>query len=338
MFKPGEAGSLSPTLGSADLLLNHSIYAGSNWGSAHGTADFTTPGFHGGESKIRIDGKDYNTNNNELNSLPQMDIAKSIFCSGTSVDGGDVSKSKEIDIWNYGSVVNCQPTKKLESVQRGDNLMFHNSVIELTGATDATSAYHSNPFSLKNLTNVDFRGYNVIEFDASVDNVPEIHFYEEPLVVNGRMDSLVPVQTLRQQTSLTSCDDTATTCSSLQVVDPDASDMQHSLLILNKGIDFQIKRSNPDAAGKVYGFGYVSVPQGYSSTIMATATAEYGMSRITPGIFDWNSGLAGFVSPCDQTNQYTEDRGLVQWRDYANNTERMAAEIPYTNYNNTSSI
>lgn len=338
MFKPGEAGSLSPTLGSADLLLNHSIYAGSNWGSAHGTADFTTPGFHGGESKIRIDGKDYNTNNNELNSLPQMDIAKSIFCSGTSVDGGDVSKSKEIDIWNYGSVVNCQPTKKLESVQRGDNLMFHNSVIELTGATDATSAYHSNPYSLKNLTNVDFRGYNVIEFDASVDNVPEIHFYEEPLVVNGRMDSLVPVQTLRQQTSLTSCDDTATTCSSLQVVDPDASDMQHSLLILNKGIDFQIKRSNPDAAGMVYGFGYVSVPQGYSSTIMATATAGYGMSWITPGIFDWNSGLAGFVSPCDQTNQYTEDRGLVQWRDYANNTERMAAEIPYTNYNNTSSI
>lgn len=335
IFKPGEAGSLSPVLTTDDLLLNHSLYSGSNWGNGHGSADFTARGFYGGESKIRVDGKDYNTDNNELNSLPQMNIQKSIFCSGTSVEGGDVNYGKEIDIWNYGAVVNCQPTKKLESVQRGDNLLFHNTAIELTGATDATSAYHSNPYTLNHITNVDFRGYNVIELDAGVDNVPELHFYEEPLVVDGRIDSLVPVQTLRQHTSITSCDDTATTCSNLEVVDPDVRGMQHTLLILNNGIDVQIRRSNPTAAGLVSGFGYVSVPQEYSSTILATATNFYGMSAFD--YFTWEDGYSGFTSPCDAGNQYTEDRGAasIAWRDPANNQERQTAELPYTNYSNS---
>lgn len=335
-FKPGETGSLSPALSNNDLLFNHSIYVGSNWGSAHGTADFTTPGFYGGESKIRIDGLNYNTDNDELNVLPQMNIVKSVFCSGTSVNGGDVVNSKEIDIWNYGSMVNCYPSKKLESVQRGDRLLFHNSVVELTGATDATSAYYSNPYSVNNITSLDFRGYNVIEFDASVDNVPEVNFYEEALLADGSLD-LVPIQHLRQHTSSTACADTATTCSSLEVIDPEISDMQHTLLVLNNGIDFQIKQSSSTVApGMVSGFGYVTVPQGYSSTILATATAGYGMSWITPGYFDWNSGVAGFASPCDTTNKYTEDRGLVDWRNFTNNTERLSSEIPYTNYSNPS--
>ncbi len=335
-FKPGESGSLSPALAANELLLNHSIYAGSNWGSAHGTADFTTQGFYGGESKIRIDGNGYNTDNDELNALPQMNIEKSVFCSGTSVEGGDMNNSKQIDIWNYGRIVNCLPSRKLESVQRGDRLMFHNTVVELTGATDATSAYYSNPYSLNNVTSLDFRGYNVIEFDASVDNVPDIHFYEETPLADGSLE-LVPVQTLRQHVSTTACSDTATTCSSLEVVDPDIIGMQHTLMVLNNGIDFQIKRNSPLAPGIVTGFGYVSVPQGYSSTILATATGGYGTSWINPGYYDWAHGVAGFASPCDSTNKYTEDRGLVNWRNYTNEAERQASELPYTNYSGTTS-
>lgn len=331
-FKPGEEGSLSDTLDKGPLLLNHSVYVGSNWGNVGGTSDFTKPGFHGGESKIIIDGKNYNTDNNELNTDPEMNIAKSVFCAGTSVSGGDISNSKKIDIWNYGSIVNCQPTRRLESVQRSDNLMFHNSAIELTGAIDATSAYQSIPYSLKNITSASFRGYNVLEFDAVIDNVPQLHFYEEPLLADGSLE-YVPIQELRQYTGDGSCADTATSCSNLSVVDPVTDGMQHTVFILNNGIDFEIAHtSSPKSPGGVSGFGYVFTPQGYTSTILATATAINGESWIRPGYSDWNHDLGGFASPCDTTNKYTADRGLVDWKTPTTDEQRLAAEHPYTNY------
>jgi NitT/TauT family transport system substrate-binding protein len=75
-----------------------------------------------------------------------MNIAKSVFCAGTSVSGGDIANSKKIDIWNYGSIVNCQPTRKLESIQRSDSLWFRNTAIEFTGAIDATLAMSYNEY------------------------------------------------------------------------------------------------------------------------------------------------------------------------------------------------
>ncbi len=331
-FKPGEEGSLSDALGKTDVLLNRSVYVGSNWGNAGGSADFTQPGFHGGESKIIIDGKGYNTDNNELNSDPEMNIAKSVFCAGTSVSGGDIVNSKNIDIWNYGAIVNCQPTRKLESVQRSDSLMFHNTAIELTGAIDATSAYQSIPYSLKNIKTASFRGYNVLEFDAVIENVTEMHFFEEPLLVDGSLE-YVPIQTLRQQTGTDACGADATTCSNLEVVDPVTDGMQHTVFILNNGIDFEVAKTDaPAAPGIISGFGYVFTPNGYNSTILATATAKNGSSAITPGSFDWDSGLGGFASPCDTTNKYTADRGVVNWQDYSGDAQRLVSEHPYTNY------
>ena len=329
-FKPGEEGSLSDTLDKGPLLLNRSVYVGSNWGNAGGSSDFTAPGFYGGESKIIIDGKGYNTDNNELNSDPEMNISKSVFCAGTSVGGGDILNGRDIDIWNYGSIVNCQPTRKLESVQRSDELMFHNTAIELTGAIDATSAYQSIPYSLKNITNTRLRGYNVLEFDAVIDNTPDWHFYEEPLLVDGSLE-YVPIQELRQYTGSGCCADTATTCSNLLVVDPSTDGKQHTVLILNNGIDFEMANNDMYSPGLISGFAYVFTPQGYTSTILATATAGYGSSWITPGYFDWDSGLGGFASPCDTTNKYTADRGLVDWQDFTSG-QRLSSEHPYTNY------
>ena len=329
-FKPGEEGSLSDALDKTDLLLNRSVYVGSNWGNAGGTSDFTKPGFHGGESKIIIDGKGYNTDNNELNNDPEMNIAKSVFCAGTSVSGGDIAYSKKIDIWNYGSIVNCQPTRKLESIQRSDSLWFHNTAIEFTGAIDATSAYQSIPYSLKNIITACFRGYNVLEFDAVIEDVPQMHFFEEPLT-DGSL-AYVPIQNLRNHIGSGSCADTATSCSNLLVVDPETDGMQHTVFILNNGIDFEIASTSPKSPGGVSGFGYVFTPQGYNSTILATATASDGYSWIAPGYFDWSHDLGGFASPCDTTNKYTADRGLVDWQNSTTEEERLASEHPYTNY------
>ena len=331
IFKPGAVGGLSPELNKNEVFLNRSIYAGANWGLGGGSADFTGQGFYGGESKIRIDGKGYNTSNNELSTEPDMNIAKSVFCSGTSVEGGDITGGRIIDVWNYGSIANCQPTRKLESIQRGDTLWFHNTALELTGAIDAESAYQSIPYSIKNIYSTIFRGYNVLEFDAIVENVPGLIFYEEPLLADGSLE-VVPIQNLRNHVGAGSCADTATTCSNLKVVDPEISGKQHTLLILNNGIEFDVARINPYSPGSVAGFGYVYTPAGYSSTIRATATAQYGYSYITPGYFDWDSWLGGFASPCDTTNKYTADRGLVDWHDYANEEERLKSEHPYTNY------
>lgn len=337
-FKPGEAGSLSPALGTGEVLLNHSIYAGANWGGGSGSADFTAQGFYGGESKVRVDGEGYNTANDELSSLPNMNIAKSIFCSGTSADAGDIGNSKNIDVWNYGSIVNCQPTRQLESVQRTDSLWFHNACVELTGATDATSAYFSNSYSLRNVINTAFRGYNVVQFDATVDNAPVFLFYEEPLLADGSL-SFVPIQNLRQYSSTDACDAAATMCDNLSVVDPDADGKQHTLLILNNGIEMDLKGviHGMYARGMLSGFSYVCTPKGYYSTINAMATAWYyegvPTSAINPGYTDWDSGLGGFASPCETINKYTADRGIVSWTDYSGDEQRLKSELPYTNFN-----
>ena len=335
-FKPGEAGSLSPALGTGEVLLNHSIYAGANWGGGSGSADFTAQGFYGGESKVRVDGEGYNTANDELSSLPNMNIAKSIFCSGTSADAGDIRNSKNIDVWNYGSIVNCQPTRQLESVQRTDSLWFHNACVELTGATDATSAYFSNSYSLRNVINTAFRGYNVVQFDATIDNAPVFLFYEEPLLADGSL-SFVPIQNLRQYSSTDACDADATMCDNLSVVDPDADGKQHTLLILNNGIEMDLKSviHGIYARGMLSGFSYVCTPKGYYSTINAMATAWYneGVPSSAIGYTDWDSGLGGFASPCETINKYTADRGIVSWTDYSGDEQRLESELPYTNFN-----
>ncbi|MBP5547255.1 MAG: hypothetical protein J6X59_08290, partial [Bacteroidales bacterium] len=296
-FKPGEEGSLSDDLGKTDLLLNRSVYVGSNWGNAGGSSDFTKSGFHGGESKIIIDGKGYNTDNDELNNDPEMNIAKSVFCAGTSVSGGDVQDEKDIDIWNYGSIVNCQPTRKLESVQRSDNLMFHNSAIELTGAIDATSAYQSIPYSLNNVSELDYRGYNVIQYDATVTNLYEMYFYDEDMNASGNPEETT-LEYLNDQDRFdqvpNACNNDATICDKINIVNPDDPNRQYTLMIINNGVDFTVGQDDEGTInyGGVNGFGYIATPPEYSSSVYAH-------------LYDGSYGKGGFVSPCWNTNQWT---------------------------------
>ena len=345
-FKPGREGSLAPTLGKTNIALNHSIYAGANWGAGTGQATFNMAGFIGGESMIHIDGKGYNTGVDELSSLPQMNVKKSLFGSGTSVKGGDVRS--HIDLWNYGEMELCHPTKELESVQRADQFFSHNTAVHYLGATDATSAYISEPYSMLRLTDVVFRGFNVAEYDAAVNKIWQLYFYEEDLNSQNKLE-LVPIQTLRAvPTSDAACGLNATICGKTEVVSPTNVDRKHTLLLLNNGIDFNVQEEQNGVitGGSVKGFGYVATPVGYSSSIIAYPTAVYypGDGDWQAGYYsyedyaeDWTDGYSGFASPCDTTNKYAPDRSLLTsgWLDSDDEGYVSSdAEFPYTNYLN----
>ena len=337
IFKPGEKGSLSDALVETPVVLNHSVYAGANWGAGAGSSSFTTAGFKGGESMIRIDGKGYNTSADELNPNPQMNIRKSLFGSGTSVKGGDVRS--DIDLWNYGELDNCRPTKELESVQRADHFFSHNTAVHYLGATDATDAYISEPYSILRAHDMGFRGFNVAEYDAKVDKVSNLYFYQEPLDNTGALQLVHKVDIRRVETSEDACGTTATTCGATYVVDPIVATKQHTLLILNNGIDFTIRAENNLTPGNVYGYGHVFTPAGYSSSITAQATATNLGGEIV-SLFDFygsddpeDIGLCGFSSPCDTSNKYTNDLGgfPVIWEDYTSENHDDA-EYPFKNY------
>lgn len=350
-FKPGVENGLVDALAENDLQLNHSVYSGSDWGEGTaGSAIFNTSGYYGGESMMYIDGKGYNTANDPLSSEPQMNIAKSLFGSGTSVKGGDVRSN--IELRNYGVMDEnvCAPTRTLESVQRASGFLSHNTAVRYTGATDAISAYHSEPYSINNISEVmAFRGFNVAEYDAKVDNVWQLKFYEEELDENGSL-VLVPVQTLRQHTGgADACSNNSNyQCANSSVVDATTIGLQHTLLILNNGIDFKLYNQTAGSYGSVFGFGYVMTPWGYTSSILGYPTAIYysgdadyaaGYYSYEDNSYDMNDGFCGFVSPCDATNQYTEDRSLLtgSWiTSTGDGYVSAAAELPYTNYLNPS--
>ena len=344
VFKPGEEGSLSDTLVETPTMLNHSVYAGANWGAGSGTSSFNTAGFKGGESMIRIDGKGYNTSDDETTLLPSMNVRKSLFGSGTSVKGGDVLS--DINLWNYGELNNCHPTKELESVQRTDNFISHNTAVHYLGATDATDAYISEPYAILRVRNMGFRGFNVAEYDARVDKVYNLYFYQEPLDGTGALQLVHKVDIRQVETSEDACGATATTCGATYVIDPTVAAKQHTLLILNNGIDFNLRAENGVTPGSVYGYGHVFTPAGYSSSITAEATAsDFGGGMIV-SMFDadfWEIpeesatpealGLCGFSSPCDMSNKYTADLGgfPVDWQEWTAATHDDA-EYPFKNY------
>ena len=344
IFKPGAEGSLADNLAKNDVLLNHSIYSGSDWGEGtSGSADFNTHGYYGGESMVYVDGKGYNTASDPLSINPQMNIAKSLFGSGTSVKGGD--KRTDIELRNYGVLVNCEPTKTLESVQRVERFLSHNTAVEYIGATDATTAYQSEPFSINHVTNVmAFRGFNYAEYDAKVDNVWQLAFYEQ----NKDADSnlvYASVQNLRQvDASGDACTDNSEyMCANTSVVDATTAGKQHTLLVLNNGIDFSISTAYDGggiAYGSVYGYGYVTTPFGYSSSILAGPTVYYDSDNdeTYSWLYDntWEEalewGYSGFVSPCDTSNRYTADRALsINWQEVTD-ANRDDSEYPFTNY------
>ena len=332
-FKPGDESGISPQLGSSNLLIDHSVYAGANWGSASGVADFTKKdGFVGGISSIHIDGKGYNTDNSGMNNLPLMNIQKSVFGSGTSVNGGDLRS--DITIRNYGAMDECHPTRELESVQRSDTLHFHKDAILFTGASDATSSLTSEPYSLKTDRQVAFRGYNVMEFEAPISGINKLYVYEEDL--NQGALQLVSKETLNQVEIPVGGDPcgSADICEQEYVVDPEVSSKQHTLLIINNGTEVNLWNDDESKYGYIYGHSYVAAPKGSGPTI--TAAPNYSTVQANITHYDWDEGMSGFVLSCKDSNKYTTTGNAVQdilWTDYNNlsNTDKTHSEFPYEN-------
>ena len=350
IFKPGAEGGLPPALGKSNLYLNHSIFAGANWGSNSSSSNFSAQGFVGGESIIVVDGKGYNTGVSESNTNPKMNIEKSLFGSGTSVAGGDVNN--QIYLRNYGEMVDCHPTKTLESVQRTKKFHSHRTAVHYAGAVDATTAYISEPYSIRNSEAVEFRGFNVAEYDAKVDEIRILKFFEEPKDTDSNL-VLVPSQTLRDQDySDDACGDSDNKiCAAGEMVDPVDPDLKHTLLVLNNGIDFNVAEKMTvdhdgdgtdetyNVGGSVHGFGFVTTPAGFSSSIIGYPTAKFDVDDNQYYSYeDWyedeyNDGYSGFVSTCDTSNYYAADRSLLSG-DWVTpgSADAINAELPYTNY------
>lgn len=331
LFKPGVEDGLSPALDKNELVLNHSVYAGANWGTVGGSSDFSEVNFYGGISSVHIDGNGYNTANDELSQLPTMHIQKSLFGSGTSVAGGDLRS--DITVRNYGSMVNCHPTKELESIQRCDSLFIHNDAIRFTGASDGSSSNFSEPYAWLNNIRVGLRGYNMLEFDAPVANLVHLYSYEENLY-EGALQ-LVDVETLHNVTlssgSPDPCAENYDICSQKYVIDPVESGKQHTLLILNNGIDFTVSYQWAGYLefGKIYGYSYVTAPSNEGFTISSSRN-NYPDGNIVA----WNEGMSGFVLPCMSSNKYTADNTVdaIAWTNYASAGDNQnKTELEYRN-------
>ncbi len=327
-FKPGYKDGYSDALAANRLTLMNSVYSGANWGNASGEVTFNNPGFMGGESRTYIDGNNYNTTNDLVTSDPEMIIMRSLFGSGTSVLGGDVHS--HIEVRNFGGMSECHPTKTLETIQRTDSLWLHNTAIVLTGTTDASQQYMSNRYSFKNVKQMNYRGYNVTEMQAAADNVENLGFYEQGTtssVHNGEtFDTVeVPLSDLNTQINGDACGDNVDICDKEYMVSPSVPEKRHTLIILDNGVNLNI--GNTESAtttyGAVTGYGFVTTPGGYQSSITARPKMEL------TGNFNKDDG--GFVTTCDTVNKTrTAATSPSQI-----NTDWAADghdELPYTNH------
>ncbi len=148
-----------------NIELQASVYNASDWGEAGSKAYFDTRGVFGGVTNILIDGKGYYTSlTDPLNvGLPTMDIAYSIIGAGTSTDGGDVNKL--ITLRHYGDY-DCEPSKKIYSIQRANKVILDSAFIWMYGEQDAYSAYTSPSYSFCRIDTLIFRVDNVVLLDA----------------------------------------------------------------------------------------------------------------------------------------------------------------------------
>lgn len=327
-FKPGYKDGHSDALQANTLTLMNSIYGGANWGNASGQVTFNNPGFMGGESRIYIDGQGYNTTNDYITTDPEMIIVRSIFGSGTSVLGGDVHS--HVEVRNYGGMETCRPTKTLETIQRTDSLWLHNTAILFTGTTDASQQYMSNRYSFKNVKQMNYRGYNVTEMQAAADNVENLGFFEQgtasSLHSGEPFDTVeVAVSELNYLINGNACGDNVDICDKEYMVSPTVPEKRHTLIILDNGVNLSIgkEESSSTTYGAVTGFGYVTTPGGYQSSITARPKMEL------TGNFNKDDG--GFVTSCDTVNK-TRTAATSYTEINTNWAADGIDELPYTNH------
>lgn len=319
IFKPGVTDGASPALTPGHVILDASVYGGANWGSNDGSFDFRVPGFYGGESRIYVDGEGYNTQGSSTSTLPTMDIANSIIGSGTSVQGGDVHNS--IHVYNYGAVdySSCHASKTLRSIQRADELYLWNTAIFYSGATDAASAYPSQQLTIMRVDTVKVRGYNVIDLNAVMTEVAQLHFYKDELDGDGNL-----VHTTNQDLIVSDpnqCRNDMQVCDRLHVIDPETN--KYAAMVVNNGVNVDILTTE-GGYGFVEGFGYLFAETGTNAVV--TARAKYGSV---------NQGDGGFMASCADSNLVIAEQSgtSIVWDSCAHaGIDCNRAEYPYNNF------
>ena len=351
VFKPGypaksSASAPSDKLKAAELMLNESAFSGSNWGEGSGATQLNAQGFYGGETRLIVDGEGYNTGNSDVAANPNMNIARSLLGSGTSVDGGDIHS--QVELRNYGEIDGCgTPIKSLEAIQRTDSLWMHNSVVRLTGATDASSVFQSNKYTMNLIDDVCYRGYNVTEFDAPIHEVGSMAFYEQTSESGYHTGSEflrdpdpsnqsdpykyleVPIHEHNQiLPTYGNCSSTATICDKTGTVDRKDENRRHSLLILNNGINFPIKKDG--SYGEVKGFAFITSPEGFSSLV--TARNKIVLQNLS-GTNIEDGGFSAVCKDSNMTRGYSTDLNDANpTQDWAWSGVATTDEFPYTNH------
>ena len=350
MFKPGYSYTSAMrtynghvgALNADEVNLISSIYAGANWGNNTGSADFTKAGFKGGETRIFIDGTGYKTFMTEdEDGLNQMNIGKSVICSGTSAEGGDIYR--RVDIHHYGAInpMTCKPTRTLRAIQRADAVYLDNTAIDYTGSTDAISAYLSNQVTLNRIDSINCVGYNVIDVDATVTNIKAVNFYKDNFDGEGNeiwpyygKDLTYTDRSLKDYAD--ACKSSPTTCDQLQILNRTESPSNNKALtafLMNNGINVDFVYS--DALGtQVYspvkGFAYIMAEPFTNAIISGKSKYERGM---------WDDALdgeeyGGFMPTCrDSASTFTASGTYDEILVWTYNPSNSSAEYPYNNYN-----
>lgn len=304
-----------------DLYVRSSIFSGSDWGEGSGQAIFNTPGFTGGESRILIDGLNYNTTASAQGSdLPFMDIAHSIIGAGTSVEGGDIYT--DIIIRNYGYYDCPTVSKELYSIQRADYVLVQNSNFKLNGAQDAYTSYPSPGYSFCRTDSLVFRGSNVMHIDVPALYMNSLTFLNaDGVVANGLADK----QAMYNRSSNTACD-AVDMCSRLPNATATAG---YTTLYISGGAYLNVQ-SAPPVAADATGYDPTSITggtygpvNGYAFVVAEDHTQAFLTARNkVVGSLHENDG--GLFSTCSTRN--TQD----VWTDGPGGGEHV-----YTNHTDT---
>ena len=360
-FKPGYTGNdaLVGAMQTNELQLQASIYAGANWGNNVGSADFSKAGFHGGESRVLVDGEGYNTYmDSDHENLALMNIVHSILGSGTSASGGDIYS--RVDVRNYGAVNpgTCRPTRQLKAIQRTDGLWLENTAIDFTGATDAISAYLSQQFTLNRIDTINCVGYNVIDIDATMTNVANVNFlynktYSDELFNSSNEAGYEWTPAVERTTewfepSLTymyvpigniplaeKCEENTTICEKLDptIINRESDANSITALVINNGINVDIIGED-GGYGAIRGFGMMLAQAQTNAVVTARAKFE----TYTDGSsveHNGNPSDGGFVSSCSNDLQaikeYGADHVSINWCNCYENLAQVSANDSYCN-------
>ena len=323
------------------LLLNASVYNGSDWGEGSGQY-FDTPGFKGGEGLVYIDGLGYLTSESSVENIPVMEIANSVFGSGTSTSPADFNS--RVWIKNYGTSTCHSTSRSLYSIQRTNHLLLENTGIELTGESDAFYAHTSNVRSLNRIDTVTFHQKNFIATDApseylgmivSDDNVHVTKAdadQNSSLVasisdINGTLYAKGDLYDLVHDgaTDGYNCNDENSYSDGICGLLSSAV-LSKNVLLLNEG-SYVTVRGYKDADGNhimddnadygpVLGYLYVVAQESTLGTVTARLKANDGNNEHHP-----DDG--GFVSPCDGSNYHDSEGNdfLDNERAYTNMTD-----------------